>query len=295
MEAWTVMQRKAFTLIELLVVIAIIAILAAILFPVFAQAKAAAKKTSELSSYKQLTTAALLYGGDADDNFPSTSVYNFVSNDRSWPYRITPYTKNAEIVRSTFDTRLPENFPNSWSGPWISVAANSFSGGQGGNVVSNDASQGVFGLQQGESGWDSFFKSASVSQTSVTKVAETVMFGPKYSRDISQTSLNWLGANTASVWLTNVFMWDCNPTENYYCDEGSGIPSGIRKTQFGGVRNYPKGNRGGVSMPESTTNGDSTGNANFAFADGHAKSMKPEATNPDPLGKPESNMWNSKR
>ena len=64
------MKRSAFTLIELLVVIAIIAILAAILFPVFAQAKEAAKKTSAISNSKQTATAVVLYGADYDDLYP---------------------------------------------------------------------------------------------------------------------------------------------------------------------------------------------------------------------------------
>ncbi len=64
------MQRcKAFTLIELLVVIAIIAILAAILFPVFAQAKGAAKMTSDLSNLKQVMLGQLMYANDFDDAY----------------------------------------------------------------------------------------------------------------------------------------------------------------------------------------------------------------------------------
>ncbi len=65
---------QAFTLIELLVVIAIISILAAILFPVFAQAKAAAQKTVDLSQVKQLATAFHLYLADSDDVYPQAAV-----------------------------------------------------------------------------------------------------------------------------------------------------------------------------------------------------------------------------
>jgi prepilin-type N-terminal cleavage/methylation domain-containing protein len=64
------MFKRAFTLIELLVVIAIIAILAAILFPVFAQAKVAAKKASSLSNVKQQGTSVMIYTTDMDDTFP---------------------------------------------------------------------------------------------------------------------------------------------------------------------------------------------------------------------------------
>ena len=60
---------KGFTLIELLVVIAIIVILAAILFPVFAQAKAAAKNTQDLSNVRQIGMSSVLYMTDADDRY----------------------------------------------------------------------------------------------------------------------------------------------------------------------------------------------------------------------------------
>lgn len=87
-------MRKAFTLIELLVVIAIIAILAAILFPVFAQAKMAAKKTQSLTNLKQMTIATLMYVGDYDDLCPlGVTAYkpsNKYTADFFYP---VPYTK----------------------------------------------------------------------------------------------------------------------------------------------------------------------------------------------------------
>src|SRR5882724_7645389 len=69
-------KKRAFTLIELLVVIAIIAILAAILFPVFAQAKLAAKKTVALSGTKQIALASFMYGGDFDDTYEPCGSMN---------------------------------------------------------------------------------------------------------------------------------------------------------------------------------------------------------------------------
>lgn len=66
----TLSRAKGFTLIELLVVIAIIAILAAILFPVFAQAREKARAASCLSNCKQLGTAAMMYSQDWDEKFP---------------------------------------------------------------------------------------------------------------------------------------------------------------------------------------------------------------------------------
>ena len=83
-------MKKAFTLIELLVVIAIIAILAAILFPVFAQARAAAKKTQCLANLKQLGLAFGLYQGDYEDAFPSTGETGLWQGQRfRWP--LMPY------------------------------------------------------------------------------------------------------------------------------------------------------------------------------------------------------------
>jgi len=86
-------NKKAFTLIELLVVIAIIAILAAILFPVFAQAKTAAKKASDLSNLKQIGLSCLLYTNDNEDNLP-----NYVwPEDYQLASYLAPYTKSRAI------------------------------------------------------------------------------------------------------------------------------------------------------------------------------------------------------
>ena len=87
---------KAFTLIELLVVIAIIAILAAILFPVFAQAKAAAKDTATLSGTKQTALAVLMYTNDYDDTMPQPTGTDYY-NDATTLEILYPYVKNINL------------------------------------------------------------------------------------------------------------------------------------------------------------------------------------------------------
>jgi prepilin-type N-terminal cleavage/methylation domain-containing protein len=94
------MKQSGFTLIELLVVIAIIAILAAILFPVFAQAKLAAKKTSDLSNLKQIGTSEAIYLNDYDDTYHSPAHYGTPTGDVHWYNMLMPYTKNAQIFTS---------------------------------------------------------------------------------------------------------------------------------------------------------------------------------------------------
>jgi len=129
-------MKKAFTLIELLVVIAIIAILAAILFPVFASAKIAAKKTAAISNQKQISTGLFLYMGDNEDYYPRqdscapnsslnsalngkafnlggtgcSGPYYYRVNHFSWQKYAMPYTKSVAL----FDHPLREKDKKTW-------------------------------------------------------------------------------------------------------------------------------------------------------------------------------------
>lgn len=118
-------KRTAFTLIELLVVIAIIAILAAILFPVFAQAREKARATSCLSNEKQTTTAMLMYAQDYDEmiapcwNMPNSGAWlNYGGGFRTWVAMVQPYVKSLSL----FHCPSAANGPAIWSGGYFWIA-----------------------------------------------------------------------------------------------------------------------------------------------------------------------------
>ncbi|HLK57168.1 MAG TPA: prepilin-type N-terminal cleavage/methylation domain-containing protein [Chthonomonadaceae bacterium] len=154
-------RTKAFTLIELLVVIAIIAILAAILFPVFARAREMARKTSCLSNIKQILTGSMMYSQDYDERImPAWLNYkqpldmiacgddpNGFSCGTPWETFIQPYIKNRQalICPSALD---------------------------GWGDYSPDTVGGSYGLNHDNLGWDTL----TVKLAVVNKPAETIYF-----------------------------------------------------------------------------------------------------------------------
>ena len=114
------MYKRGFTLIELLVVIAIIAILAAILFPVFAKAREKARQTSCLSNLRQMGTAFTMYAQDYDENYmlmgvfipalavPGTGGTADGNWTNWWRYELSPYAKNFQIFLCPSATRVAD-------------------------------------------------------------------------------------------------------------------------------------------------------------------------------------------
>jgi prepilin-type N-terminal cleavage/methylation domain-containing protein/prepilin-type processing-associated H-X9-DG protein len=112
-------KKKGFTLIELLVVIAIIAILAAILFPVFARARENARRASCQSNLKQIGLGIMQYTQDYDEKYPKAVVgypnapYS-ESNPVGWADAIQPYVKSTQLYQCPSETGTPQTAPASW-------------------------------------------------------------------------------------------------------------------------------------------------------------------------------------
>ncbi len=283
------MIRKAFTLIELLVVIAIIAILAAILFPVFAQAKEAAKKTACLSNSKQIGTSTLLYLNDYDDTFyphrfnckngaafVTCSAYldgsnnvlpeakNFDADSLTryyWIFMLQPYAKNYDLFS------CPSNGISFTPSKTVTHVLNA-PGAKGQNYGGqnsyghNDAWLSPAGAFNGTGG-----QPASVAYGSVPRIAGTIM----------TIDATYYGAVPAVTDTTGLF--DLTKTTN-----GNGdVEAAYVNAQGGQYKSYWK-NIGGADWSYGggvLTDADAIvkgktrhgGNLNAQFTDGHAKSV----------------------
>jgi prepilin-type N-terminal cleavage/methylation domain-containing protein len=271
------MNRRAFTLIELLVVIAIIAILAAILFPVFAQAKAAAKKTSSLSNNKQNALAAIMYSADSDDVFPiitswgapgvNNGAYVYFNNQGCipWPQLLQPYMKNRELFRDPQAPAPPNELPG-----FNPAVKELFGPMYGYNPYMVQTVTFPYGPSQLHN---------PRSQTAVSRPADIALFTQKYSNAEQVAPYNnfygswWFGAGTYFITLSTDPP-DCyGPGNVYYCAAGWN-----NNTYYGGT--------GGLKLLNNVeAAGAWTGGASqrgrkqlcVAFVDGHVALKAPGA------------------
>ena len=260
-------QRRAFTLIELLVVIAIIAILAAILFPVFAQAKAAAKASADLSNVKQINLGMIQYTADTDDTYPRawnndvcrTYRVGLGSDRYHWQDSIYPYIKSDAIFKSPSanipdkrDLYVPrERIPQDgfdgapgnreWTDRFGSYAITAayWGGGQGAANGGDDISCAQFGNDGG----------TPRSLTSIDDPAGTLFM----SNGIGAFQISWPDVNS-------------QPTKVV----GTGNSQSLSWTDNHWDIRRPEGCEGAMAFPNN-------GRSNVTYPDGHAKSMAPGA------------------
>jgi prepilin-type N-terminal cleavage/methylation domain-containing protein/prepilin-type processing-associated H-X9-DG protein len=233
------MNRKlAFTLIELLVVIAIIAILAAILFPVFAQAKAAAKKTADLSNLKQIGLGIMMYSNDADDMFPRGGSQDAAGNWSTWREAIVPYIKNGQQKYANGDTFVNGGL---WSSP--SQPANALYG-----YGAHDALIPADYSWYAPTAFNSSHSETQLDNLSRTLLVTTVGINPNWNAGsaIGVETLLWTWCN----WSWPI-VWDKTGMAQY---------EGDNKDSDGKI---------GWKLPRYRY----TNNANIAWGDGHAKSV----------------------
>lgn len=218
-------QSKAFTLIELLVVIAIIAILAAILFPVFAQAKMAAKQAASMSNIKQLATGSMMYLGDNDDTFmprdrddqlcPSYQEQDDATCGEmpgKWYGVMHQYVKSLALLNSP--AQSDRNF---WTDPNYNTVLFT-------HKMSASASARWYGWQYdwgwgmsyGYNGGGGNYASEGVnrrSQTSVARPANVLLIaGSQGSYDTPQSPHAWANCGAFIRWDSNKDSWGFTPT-----------------------------------------------------------------------------------
>ncbi len=297
------MSRKAaFTLIELLVVIAIIAILAAILFPVFAQAKAAAKKISALSNMKQIDLGVQMYATDSDDIFPiGSSGCWWQPEDGGWVVGTTPYIKNYPIFLDASDpmnTELWASWLQPANGYGISFASN--------GLIINGALHGPIGMDQavedkrpdGSCDAKPWMSSGTMSSTQVTHPGSSILLATRYASNElwgpSDLISGSVGVNGPTGNVNSLAVgWD-----------GSGFPQAVPDGALDPTQAYIIPSFWNVGVSNYVVNKNQqwgsisavyANDANFAFTDGHAKTLPPVATDPNSITAPQENMWDALR
>ncbi|MBC8103979.1 MAG: DUF1559 domain-containing protein [Cytophagales bacterium] len=282
---------SGFTLIELLVVIAIIAILAAILFPVFAQARDKARQASCLSNEKQLGLAIMQYVQDYDEVFPLGIVYQnrFAQAPFShWQQMVVSYVKSEGVFGCPNDPDAGSAEPaNPWKGFRTSYATNGYFGYPA-STGYRSALLGVIGMQNPDAGFFITPDYQARALAEVNRPAESVLLAERHSLDMSNVSGRVPGDSFSNNY-TNYGPGAVIAGVTWH-DDGALIPDGARTDS-----KYPQGKNGGVSAHHS---GDTF--ANFAFCDGHVRAMKPTQTNPqDPsltqAQRDAANMWDATR
>jgi prepilin-type N-terminal cleavage/methylation domain-containing protein len=303
------MNRKAFTLIELLVVIAIIAILAAILFPVFAQAKLAAKKTQSLSNLKQHGLAIQMYLGDADDRYlpafnpgpgGAWAQYSSTGQDLGvmWTINVQPYIKNVDLNYSPADTdagKADSTIP--WAGVHVSYSTNGWlTGWQNPGFVLH----GPMGIGTANTGWQGWLSgtsdtSGSLNSSQISTVADTVLLAERDSYDVKAYQLTHGGPCCGGGGGT----YSGFGPFTVFTDQQEWAPTSIPDGSPT-IPPYSNGraHTGGVGFNENENGAVSTkfnGVGIFVFCDGHAKAMKPVQTNPNQVTSPQLNKWDALR
>jgi len=273
------MKRLGFTLIELLVVIAIIAILAAILFPVFAKVREKARQTTCVSNLKQLGLAVMQYSEDYDGSYPYGVEYSWWDN--TWAISIQPYVKTLSIFNCPDDTNLAIGNADGGYGQGMSYAAN----GSFDLSVWPPNYEGVMSADWPGFGTGAGNEGMVCNESEIGEPTASIMITEKFNTDVLSTFPSPIpsgsGAGNNSIWAVGSLFLNWSISDSSYAP--GEIPNGTLP-----AANYPNGPNGAVSAHH-------TNMANFLFVDGHVKAMIPAATNPNPNTQPQNNMWNARR